>query len=63
MYKFYKNNQSFKSKIQKYIDYNDIRCKFVGWCGMCADVDRVKIDGKNRYFNIQSNEEVPTYSG
>jgi len=61
--KFYKGYNSLKNKVIKYVNYNDISCKYVGWCGMCGDIDRVKIDGKNRYFNIYNNEEVPTYKG
>lgn len=37
---------------------NNIRCRYYGWCGMVGNIDRVKIDGRIRYFDINTHKEV-----
>lgn len=55
--KNYKKYTMFINDCKKYIEHNNIKCKYFGWCAMCAGIDLVKIDGKIRLFNIKTLEE------
>lgn len=41
-----------------HIDANGIRCRVAEWIGMAANIDLLRIDGKTRYFDINSHREM-----
>ena len=56
--KNYKNYTRFISDCKEYIKQNNIYCRYFGWCGMAADIDILKIDGKYKNFSIITKKEI-----
>lgn len=59
--KIYKKYDYYKNKIynelaKKYINKNNIKCKYYGFIGMLGDYDLVLIDGKIVKFDIETQE-------
>jgi hypothetical protein len=57
--KFYKGYEKFQKDVEKYINANNIRCKFVGWSGMAGDIDLIKIDGNIKRFDRNTLKLLP----
>lgn len=54
-YDYYKN-RAYNELAKKYIEKNNIKCKYYGFMGMSGDYDLVLIDGKIIKFNIETQE-------
>lgn len=54
-YDYYKN-KAYNELTKKYIEKNNIKCKYYGFMGMAGDYDLILIDGKVTRFNIETQE-------
>lgn len=58
MARVYKGWEKGAHWAKAHIEANGIKCHTYCWVMMAGDVDAVKIDGKIRYFNNKTHEEV-----